>query len=66
MSTDLEHTPTTSHGGRDRRRAERRVIEDRRVEAVPVEIDRRVSGRRFLERRAEIRRRLNDRRHLLR
>ena len=32
---------------------------------MPVETERRVEGRRFAERRAEVRRQLNDRRHLL-
>lgn len=49
----------------DRRQTERRQVPDRRIGTVPVDVDRRVADRRFLERRAEVRRRLNERRHLL-
>jgi hypothetical protein len=35
------------------------------VSQIPVEVERRVQGRRFLERRAQVRRQLNERRHLL-
>ena len=37
-----------------------------RQNVIEVSFERRVAGRRYLERRAEVRRRLNERRHLLR
>ena len=49
----------------DRRQSERRSNGDRRTMQVEVEVEGRVAGRRFNERRAEVRRQLNDRRHLL-
>jgi hypothetical protein len=49
----------------DRRRADRRAGGDRRQIAVAVETERRLEGRRFVERRAEVRRQLNEQRHLL-
>lgn len=47
----------------DRRRMDRRMLADRRVSAVETEVDKRVGGRRFAERRVELRRRLTERRH---
>lgn len=49
----------------DRREGDRRSAGDRRQEVVEVSVERRIAGRRFVERRAEMRRRVNDRRHLL-
>ena len=45
----------------DRRAGDRRASSDRRQVVVEVPVERRVEGRRFVERRAEVRRRLNDR-----
>jgi len=48
----------------DRRQAERRTGDERRIATVEVEVERRVAGRRFVERRAAVRRRLNEGKHL--
>jgi len=49
----------------DRRQTERRTVADRRVAEIEVEVERRVGGRRFIERRAGVRRQLSDGRHPL-
>lgn len=51
--------------GAERRQADRRSGEERRLETIQVDFEQRLGVRRFVERRAEVRRLLNDRRHLL-
>lgn len=49
----------------DRREGDRRSAGDRRQEVIEVPVERRIAGRRFVERREDMRRRVNERRHLL-
>jgi hypothetical protein len=60
-----EQRSLPSRTGRDRREGDRRSAGDRRQEAIDVPAERRTTSRRFIERRAEMGRRVNDRHHLL-
>jgi hypothetical protein len=63
--TEVERRDGATRRAADRRGGDRRQLADRRVESVPVDIERRIGRRRFVERRDAVRRRLNDRRHVL-